>query len=106
MNAPARIVPIETAQQTQARRELELRLPRTTDFEMACRVDIILMRDQAWAGMVRAGPSAATLLCQAARIATEWAYADATAKDLLMTRSALRQTIDAARALERARVDG
>jgi hypothetical protein len=106
MNAPAKIISVETDRHRQARRELEMRLPRTTDFELECRVDIVLMRDHAWAGMVRACPSAATLLCQAARIATEWAYTDATPKELMNTRSALRQTIDAARALERAKVDG
>ncbi len=106
MNAPARIVAAETESQQEARREIETRLPGSTEFDMACRVDLILMRDQAWAGMGRACPSAATLLCQAARIATDWAYAPASSRDLVMTRSAIRMTIDAARALERAGVDG
>ena len=108
MNAPAKIMVVreETGPEIEARRSIELRVPKQTDLAMASRVDILLMRDQAWAGMGRACPSAATLLCQAARIGTDWAYADADVRQLLKVRSAIRQTIDAARALERAQVDG
>lgn len=110
MNAPAQIRPDESIHGTVAERALRhaisIHCPDQSEFAMACRVDIATMRDQAAAGMFRAGPSAAALLGVVARVGSSAAYAPASDRDLVMTRSALRQTIDAARALERAKVDG
>jgi len=110
MNAPAKIRADEsilgTTQERALRHAISVHCPNQSEFAMACRVDIAMMRDQASAGMFRAGPSAAALLGVVARIGSASAYAPASDRDLVMTRSALRQTIDAARALERARIDG
>lgn len=112
MNAPANIKrgPALRIDESDHERALaaaiSIHCPNQSDFAMACRVDIATMRDQAAAGMFRAGPSAAALLGVVARVGSSAAYAPASDRDLVMTRSALRQTIDAARALERARVDG
>lgn len=110
MNAPAQIRADEsilgTTQERALRHAISIHCPNQSEFAMACRVDIAMMRDQASAGMFRASQTAAALLAQVARAGSSWAYAPADDRQLVMVRSALRQTIDAARALERARVDG
>lgn len=110
MNAPTQIRPDEsihgTVNERALRHAISIHCPNQSEFAMACRVDIATMRDTAAAGVFRAGPSAAALLGVVARVGSSSVYAPASDRDLVMTRSALRQTIDAARALERARVDG
>lgn len=102
MNAPASIRLEETDRERTYRASISMHCPNQSELDMASRIDIAVMRDGAASGMFRATDAAATLLHVATTVAAAWVYAPATSAQLLKTRSALRQTMDAARALERA----
>lgn len=110
MNAPANIrAPIvigESEAERVYRHAISIHCPNSGEMEMAARVDIAMMRDQAAIGIGRASDSAAVLLGEVSRLATFAVYAQTETSRLLRIRSALKLTMEAARALERVQRDG
>ena len=111
MNAPASHVQFREAMRGNVherahRAAISLHCPNCDEMEMAARCDLAALRDAAAAGIGRAGDSAAVLLHEVARLATQAVYAPAPASQLIRLRSALSFTVEAARALERVTQDG
>lgn len=112
MNAPANIrmpraINLEETQGEVAyRRSISMHCPNCEPFEMAARVDIAIMRDQAVMGMSRASDSATGILSEVARLATHAVYAPFPGSKLIRIRSALHLAMEAARAIERVSRDG
>lgn len=105
MNAPARIER-DDAQPVGIEASISMHCPNQDEVAMSCRVDIARMRDLASIGAYRACDSAATLLQEVARVATQAVYAPIPTSQLIRIRCALSLTIEAARAMERAHADG
>ena len=105
MNAPANIPqPLrmeESDLECAHRKAISIHLPNQGEMEMAARVEIAMIRDQATRGAARAGDSAALLLQEVSRLATFAVYAPMPVSKLLRVRSALNLTMEAARSLER-----
>jgi uncharacterized membrane protein len=112
MNAPANIrrpTPIradESDQERAYRAAISIHCPSQCEQDMAARVSLAMMRDQASTGMARACPMAATLLGEVMSAAAVAVYAPAPTSYLMRLRSALWLTMEAARAVERAQRDG
>ncbi len=100
------LLPEETRHERAIRASISIHCPGLSAFQMACRADIAAMRDQAAVAMFRAAAPAAALLGVVARLASTVVYAPAADGELLNIRVALRMTIDAAGALDRASGDG
>ena len=112
MNAPANIRTRATIRIDENRIEaahrhaISIHRPNCSEIEMAVRVDLATLRDQATMGIARATDSAAVLLGEVSRLATAAVYASAPASQLIRIKSALDLTMMAARALERAQRNG
>jgi hypothetical protein len=92
-------IPIEDSPH---RRAISIHCPNCPEFEMASRVHLATLRDQAGKGMHRASSeSAYVLLLEVARTAAVAVYAKRPIGELMMLVSALKLTMEAARALER-----
>lgn len=112
MNAPFRS-PIEgareflhgTAAERAHRHSISIHCPNQDEMTMAARVELAMLRDQAGAGMRRAGPAAAAILFEISQLATSAVYADAPFGKLLSLGTALKLTMQAAREIERATRD-
>jgi hypothetical protein len=112
MNAPANIrtrslIRVDENQIEAAHRQaISVHCPNCGEIEMAARVDLATLRDQATIGIARATNSAGALLSEVARLATSAVYAPVPASRLIRIKSALDLTMMAARALERAQRNG
>lgn len=108
MNAPAKIaMPITpdtgwTPAEIAHRHTISIHCPNGSEIEMKARADLAAIRDQATAGIARASDSAAAILGEVSRLATQAVYAPIETANLLRIRSALELTMMAARAVERA----
>ena len=88
-------------------RAISIHCPNISSWEMAARVELAMLRDQAAKGMHLAETdSAYVLLLEVARTASPAVYAKRRVGDLMMLVSALKLTMMSARALERAQRDG
>lgn len=112
MNAVTRIAAPVSAQDLWSpeerahRHAISIHCPNENDFAMGCRAHIAAIRDQASAGLRRCSADAYGILSEVARISAVAVYAPASAKRLVMLRSALTQAMEAARALERVAARG
>lgn len=114
MNAPARIAPPRTArirldetdQQRAHRATISVHCPNQDEMQMAARVDLATMRDQALAGQSRCCDEAAGLLHEVVRLATPAVYAPWPASRLIRLKGALGLAMEAARGIERIAADG
>lgn len=113
MNAPANIAmpaATEPAGWSDAeyayRRTISIHCPNCNDMEMAYRVQLAMIRDNAMAGATRATDSAAVILGEVCRLATASVFAPAPLSHLIRLRGTLNLTMDAARAVERVCRDG
>jgi hypothetical protein len=107
MNAHTTIRVDETTSEASYRHAISLHCPNCTEFEMAARVDIATIRDQASAGVHRAKTdSAAAMLLVVAQDATSAVYAQRQFGDLMRLKSALTLSMMAAREMERAQRNG
>jgi hypothetical protein len=107
VNAPAHnFTTAEVFPQTDAERAyraaISIHLPNEGEVQMACRVQIAMMRDQASAALSRCSDAAYGVLLEVSKQAATAAYAPMEPRRLMLLRSALTLAIDAARALERA----
>jgi hypothetical protein len=98
----AQVSPIERAH----RRTLTELHPGIDDLEMAARVGLVMIRDQASFGWSRACPEAAEILRIVDQQAGEAVHAPFPTSRLLRIRWSLELTMMAARAVERAQRDG
>ena len=107
MNAPVNLPqqrPVridETVAERAHRHSITTHCANQDEVEMAARVDLAMLRDQATAGMSRATDSAAVILGEVVRMATGAVFAQLPASRLMMIRSALNLTMEAARMIDR-----
>lgn len=106
MNAPATIRLDENEAERAYRRAIGVHCACSSEMEMAARVDLAMLRDQAAIGITRGTDSAAALLGEVSRLATVAVYAPRPESDLLRLAAALKLTMMAARAVDRATRDG
>lgn len=96
----------EPAIERARRRAIAELMPEIDETEMAARVGIALIRDQASFGWTRACPEAAEFLGAIDRQASEAVYAPFPTSRLIRIRWSLELSMMAARAVERAQRDG
>lgn len=106
MNAVTPIRLDESEAERAYRQAISIHCPHGSEMEMAARVELAQLRDQAAIGMSRATDSACALLSEVSKLATMAVYAQRPESDLLRIRSALNLTMMAARALDRATRNG
>jgi hypothetical protein len=92
----------ESSHEAAHRHAISIHCPNQDEMQMAARVDIAIMRDAASVGLARVCEAAAPLLQQVSTVAAKVVYAQVSARDLMLARSALAITMEAARAMERA----
>lgn len=102
MNAPARIRPDVETLEAAHRAAISIHCPNEDELDMANRVAIAAIRDQASAGLRRCSGETAGILAEVSRLATAAVYAPMPPGKLHMTRFALASVLESARHLERA----
>lgn len=100
MNAPANIPTVSTAERAY-RHAITIHCPNGSELEMAARVEIAMIRDQAAAGVSRATDSVSAILREVSALATGAVYARHPTSTLIRIRGSLQLMLDAARILER-----
>jgi len=106
MNAITTIRVDESTLERAHRAAIRVHCPGCDEFEMAARVDLATIRDQATFGMARATDSAAVLLGEVAKLAGHAVFAQQPASALIRIKTALTLTMLAARSVDRVTRDG
>lgn len=102
MNAQTKIRPDTKSVDAAYRASISIHCPNEGELDMANRVAIAAIRDQASAGLRRCSNETAAILAEVSRLATAAAYAPMPPGKLHMTRFALASLMESARTLERA----
>lgn len=102
MTAQSRIVADAATLEAGYRATISLHCPNENELDLANRVAIAALRDQASAGLRRCSDEAAPILTAVTQLATAAAYAPMPPGKLHMTRFALASLMESARTLERA----
>ncbi|UUL83445.1 hypothetical protein [Sphingomonas qomolangmaensis] len=109
MNAPAKITLADVfpvaPDEDAYRASIRTHLPNIDDMAIGTRVEIMKLRDQAAAGCNRCRPDAYPVLAEAARIGTLAALSGHSTHALLHIRMAIWLMVEAARNLERGKVE-
>jgi len=95
-----------TTEERAHRYTISIHCPNCNEIEMNERVRLAMIRDAAIVGMNHATDSAAVILSEVCKLATQAVYAHAPTSRLLQIRAALEFTIEAARSIERATRNG
>lgn len=102
MSAQTQIRPDVETIEAAYRTSISIHCPNEDELDMANRVAIAAIRDQAAAGLRRCSDETAGVLTAVSQLATAAAYAPMPPGKLHMTRFALASLMESARTLERA----